>query len=326
MNEPSIELIKALKALKEEITAEQFNNILTGLGVDSNNFEERIKGLEREYEFIGNLYICNACKEIIPIDEEFTSNVGEKSCDAIITLKNDEKIMVEIKSTTKEEYCISNGNFESRVDWADKNGYKLYFAINICNYWSLYSADQLKLWNRKITIDNIPESLLSEVFDIVYFMSTNNIKFISTYSSDSSCDNLGIKDVETNSYLIKEELYVNDVKVKEVTPDDSNGLPLVLLSSEIRLRCSRNATKINNYEIKTIYELNDVNSFCSLDIIKTMISEMDGPTLKNKYNSFLKIISKKDNRDKINIWLNELVKLLQMKPFILLPASKNKKS
>ena len=43
MNEPSIELIKALKALKEEITAEQFNNILTGLGVDSNNFEERIK-------------------------------------------------------------------------------------------------------------------------------------------------------------------------------------------------------------------------------------------------------------------------------------------
>ena len=82
---------------------------------------------------------------------------------------------------------------------------------------------------------------------------------------------------------------VNDVKVKEVTPDDSNGLPLVLLSSEIRLRCSRNDTKINNYEIKTIYELNDVNSFCSLDIIKTMISEMDGPTLKNKYNSFLKM-------------------------------------
>ena len=323
MNEPSIELIKALKALKEEITSEQFNNILTGLGVDSNNFEGRIKGLEREYEFIGNLYICNTCKEIIPIDEEFTSNVGEKSCDAIIILKNDEKIMVEIKSTTKEEYCISNGNFESRVDWANKNGYKLYFAINLYNYWALYSVEQLKLWNRKVTINNIPESLLSEVFGIVYYMSMNNIKFISTYSSDSSCENLGIKDIETGSNLIKEEIYVNDELVKEVTPINNNGLPWVLLSSEIRLRCSRKDIKINDFETKTIYELNNNNSFCSFDIIKTTILEMDGPTLKNKYNTFLKMISKKDNRDKINIWLNELVKLLKMKPFILLPASKN---
>ena len=106
MKEPSIELIKALKALKDEIPADQFNNVLNGLGVDSNSFEDRIKGLEREYEFIGDLYICNVCKDIIPIDEEFTTNIGEKSCDAIITLKNDKKIMVEIKSTSKDEYSI----------------------------------------------------------------------------------------------------------------------------------------------------------------------------------------------------------------------------
>ena len=122
MNGPSIELIKTLKTLKEEITVDQFNNILSVLGVDFNNFEDRIEGLEREYEFIGNLYICNACKEIIPIDEEFTSNVGEKSCDAIIILNNNKKIMVEIKSTTKEEYSISNGNFERRIEWANRNG------------------------------------------------------------------------------------------------------------------------------------------------------------------------------------------------------------
>ena len=46
-----------LKTLKEEIPVDQFNNILSVLGVDFNNFEDRIEGLEREYEFIGNLYI-----------------------------------------------------------------------------------------------------------------------------------------------------------------------------------------------------------------------------------------------------------------------------
>lgn len=322
MKEPSIELIKALKALKDEIPADQFNNVLNCLGVDSNSFEDRIKGLEREYEFIGDLYICNLCKDIIPIDEEFTTNIGEKSCDAIITLKNDKKIMVEIKSTSKDEYSISNGNFNSRVEWAKKNGYELYFAINLSNVWALYSANQLKQWNRKITLNNISESLLSEVFCIAYFISTNKIKFISTCSSNSLFENLGIKDIETGSYLVREEFYVNDELVKVVTTTDKNDLPLVLLSAEIRLRCSRESQKIDDFTTKIVYELDRNSSFCSFDMIKTTISEMRGSSLKNKYNSFLKIISKEENRDNINIWLNELIKLLKMKPFILLPESK----
>lgn len=53
-----------LKTLKEEIPVDQFNNILSVLGVDFNNFEDRIEGLEREYEFIGNLdiYVMHAKK------------------------------------------------------------------------------------------------------------------------------------------------------------------------------------------------------------------------------------------------------------------------
>lgn len=50
MKEPNIEWIKALKALKDEIPADQFNNVLNGLGVDSNSFEDRIKGLERDID------------------------------------------------------------------------------------------------------------------------------------------------------------------------------------------------------------------------------------------------------------------------------------
>lgn len=324
MDEPSIELIKALKALKDEISTDQFNNIMNSLGVDLNDFENRIKGLEREYEFIGNLYICNVIKEIIPVDEDFTTSIGEKSCDAIITLKNDKKIMVEIKSTEKTEYSISNGNFVKRVNWAKNNGYELYFAINICNYWALYSSKQLDEWNRKVTIENIPESLLSEVFGILYYLTTEKIKFVSLYSNKESCENLGIKDVETGYSLIKEEFWVGEKCVRSVTPSENNGLPLVLLSSEIRSRCCRTNERINDSEIQSIYELNSTNSFCSFDIIKTTISEMDGATLKSKYNIFLKMLSSKDNREKINIWLASLVNLLKMKPFVMLPASKYK--
>ena len=321
MKNQSIGLIKVLKSLKEELTESIFNSILNDLGVDSNNFEERIKGLEREYEFISNLYICNACNCIVPIDEEFTTTIGEKSCDAIITLNNNEKIMLEVKTTAKDIYNISRGNFESRVNWAKQNGYKLYFAINLCNYWTLYSSEQINSWNLKVTIDNFPESLLSTVFGTIYYLTTTNIKFISTYSSNQKLKNLAIKDAETGFNLIKEEFCVDNTKVKEVTPNESNDLPLVLLSSEIRSRCTRIDEKINDYEIRSTYELDGNNLFCSFDIIKTTISEMQGPTLKHKYNAFLKLVSEKDKRDMVNIWLKELAKTLKMKPCVLLSKS-----
>ena len=37
------------------------------------------------------------------------------------------------------------------------------------------------------------------------------------------------------------------------------------------------------------------------------------------------MISKNENRDKIDIWLKELIKMLKIEPFILLPTSMNNK-
>ena len=86
-----VDIIRSLRSLKSSLSSEKFNILMSDLGVTSDEFESRIFGFEMEHEFLFNLYICNLCKSIIPIEEKFTTSIGEYTCDAIITLKDNKK-------------------------------------------------------------------------------------------------------------------------------------------------------------------------------------------------------------------------------------------
>lgn len=91
MTKVTVDIIRSLKILKREISKDKFDDLLSSFGLAEEDFENRISGLNTEYEFFFNLYLCDLVNSIISIDEKFTTAVGEKSCDAIIELKNGKK-------------------------------------------------------------------------------------------------------------------------------------------------------------------------------------------------------------------------------------------
>ena len=96
----------------------------------------------------------------------------------VVELKDGKKIMIEVKSTKENKYSISSGNFEKRVKWAKKQGYELYFAINIFNYWTLFSDNQMRKWSRKVSEKQLAYSKLSTVLGVNYYIVNNvNIFF-----------------------------------------------------------------------------------------------------------------------------------------------------
>lgn len=318
-----VDVIRILKKLRVGMTDKEFDTLLTCFGLSKEGYESRVAGLDKEYEFLCNLYLCNKINHFIQIDEKLSNLVGEKSCDAIVELKDGRQIMVEVKSTSKDKYSISKGNFDKRVKWAKDQGYPLYFAIKIFNLWNLFDVDQMTKWNRKIGIDKLPYSILSKVFGVQHYLA-HDIKMVTTYTDMKDVDNLGIYDGDRDHASIKEQFYVNDRLVDEVTPAKNNNLPFVLLSEALKTRATQTKTILNEHEYTIAYELTGNHFIGVFEIYRESIIHMEGTDDEDKYTSFMKIISKNpERRDQLNRWLDELAKLLKMVPIELIPSSDN---
>lgn len=77
------------------------------------------------------------CKSITGFDEGVSQLLKTATSDLLVELKNGEKFMLEIKHTDKEKYSISGGNLNTRIEYANKLGLKLLFAISIKGCWML---------------------------------------------------------------------------------------------------------------------------------------------------------------------------------------------
>ncbi len=320
MTEINVDVIKSLKTLKGKISSDQFNSLLSSFGLTEEDFENRITGLNKEYEFLCNLYLCDLANNIIPIDEKFTTAVGEKSCDAIVELKDGKKIMIEVKSTKENKYSISSGNFEKRVKWAKNQGYELYFAINIFNYWTLFSDNQMRKWNRKVSEKQLAYSKLSTVLGVNYYI-VNNVKMISHYTDLIVKQSLNIYDSDSNYFSTKEQFFVDDNLVDEITPTNMNNLPFVLLSEALKTRSKMTKNILNPHDYTITYELIDNHIISIFEIYKESITHMTGNDDGDKYESFMAMIAEdQKRREYLKNWLNALAKLLKMQVLTLIPS------
>lgn len=227
--------------------------------------------------------------------------------------------MIEVKSTKDDKYSISRGNFEKRVDWAKKRGYKLYFAIKIYNYWTLFSEDQMRKWNRKVNEEKLPYSQLSTILGVYYYAVTD-VKMISHYTDSKIKQSLGIYDSDKNHFSIKEQFFASGELVDEITPINNNNLPFVLLSEALKTRSMITKNILNEHDYTLTYELKGTHIISVFEIYQESITHMEGVDDGDKYDSFMKIICGDQNRRKyLKICLDDLAKLLQMKPLTMIP-------
>lgn len=229
----SIEKIKAFHSMKGFLTEEQQKEVGNMLGLKSIDLSKRLWGKDNEVEFTLMIHLLEWCKSIIGFEEGVAKLTNTVASDLYIELVNGEKIIVEIKSTEKKTYSISENNFNSKKEFANKMGAKLYFAIKIAGYWTLYSSAYLENNSRKISLDkDFMNSEINEVFGDRTFLFPKGLRITSIYSKNAS-KHLGISNSDYGN-LVRYKIEYSNQKIITINSNKHEKFFLVFLFENLQ--------------------------------------------------------------------------------------------
>ncbi|AFQ42454.1 Holliday junction DNA helicase [Desulfosporosinus meridiei] len=256
MNNPtSMEKIKAYHSIKNFLDEEQQKQIAEMLKLTSLDIEKRLWGKDNEVEFILMIYLLQWCKNIVGFEEGIAKLTDTVASDLYIELISGEKIVVEIKSSEDSKYKISENIFNRKEEFAKKFNAKLYFAIKLAGYWTLYSSDYLKSQNRKITIEqDFSNSEFNKIFGDRTFIFPKGLKIISLYSKQAT-EHMGITN-DNFGNLIKYRIEYLGRKILTVNSPKNDKYFMVFLYENLQ--------DIMSNDKQTIYQI---------DSDRTMIEE-----------------------------------------------------
>lgn len=234
--------------------------IAQGQSIDFNEYQHRIRGKEKEMEFLIIMKSLGSFKDIKPIDEEFSQLSGENTPDFEVELIDGYKMMIEVKHTDTDKFKITNNNLQKRINYATAHNLPLRFAISIKGFWGLFTSDYLQSQNGKITISdymgNERNSWLDRELDTCSYMLLKPLKIVSVYSKKTT-SGLNIF-FEPYGELISYELYCSNRLILRVNhEDDSKHMHMIVLET-VQDRLSNIAQEITtNGDLTTIVEHND---------------------------------------------------------------------
>ena len=228
--------------------------------IDFDEYQSRILGKEKEIEFFIIMRSVASFKDINPIDEELSQISGEKTPDYEVEFTDGYKMMIEVKHTDKDQYKISGGNLQKRIDYATAHDLPLRFAVSIKGFWGLFTSDFLKSKNGKISVsDYIGEernSWFDRELETCSYMFPKPLKIVSVYSKETA-KGLGVF-FEPYGELISYELYCSNRLILSVNHDDDSKCLHMFILETIQDRLSsisQNITTSGN--LTTIIEQND---------------------------------------------------------------------
>ncbi|WP_028863996.1 hypothetical protein [Psychromonas aquimarina] len=311
-----IERLKAFHHVESFLDEETRLLLKKKLNLENSNLESRLPGLKVEDEFALILHFFNNCKHIISIDET-TSVLTDESyqSDFIIHFKNDEKIMVEVKSSKDNKFKISKNNLEKRRAFSNDLGYELYFALQLYGYWMLFHNDYLIENNYRIElIKDMNNSIFLTKLDATIYIIPKGVKVESIYSLEENGE-LGITHAEYGE-LISIKLFYQDTLLFEVSLDNKEYLPVCILFELWHDMLLENIKleKLDELTVKSIYETS--NELMTLDF-KYFLSSIDHMVnvydRRHESSSFLKLLASNIdaslNKERLEILFNVLIKL-----------------
>lgn len=270
-----LEKLIAFDNIEHLVSEETRNKILLDLNIKEEEFEKRLIGKKKEDEFLLFLILLDVCS-IMPIDESIPQLLDEASCDFIIQMKDSKKsFMLEIKHTDKEEYKISGGNLQKRIDYANSKGYELYFAISIKGFWMLFNQNYIK--EKCGTISIKEDGLKSELDTIFYtcaYLFMGNVKIETIYSKADHPKKLYIKH-EDYGNLISYKFFYNEKLIFKVKGKNSQYLPFITILDGLQDRLSSQNQEIKEEgEFTIIKEWGDNNCIYEYTFLLSIISHV----------------------------------------------------
>lgn len=311
-----IERVKAFHQVESYLSEETRLLLRKELNLESANLESRLPGLKVEDEFALILSFFDNCKHIISIDE--TTSVLTKDSyqsDFIIHFKNDDKIMVEVKSTRDNKFKISKNNLEKRRFFAKDLGYELYIALKLNGYWMLFHTDYLIENNYRIeAYKDMDNSIFLTKLNSTMYIIPQGVKIESTYSLEGN-KTLGVKHEEYGE-LISIKLFYQDSLLFEVSSKNKEYFPVCLLFELWNDMLLQDLTieKVDELTTKSINEFK--NELMTLDFkysLSLMEHMFNNHNRRHESSSFLKLLASNVdvllNKERLDELFNILINL-----------------
>lgn len=268
-------------------------DIAQSQAIDFDEYKRRIIGKEKEIEFLLIMKSVPVFSDIKLIDEEPSQLSGAKTPDYEVEFTDGYRMMLEVKHTGQDEYNISGGNLQKRIDYAASHGLHLRFAISIKGFWGLFTSDYIKSKKGKISIaDYINDgrnTWLDRELETCSYMFLKPLKIVSVYAAKTT-KGLG---VFFNPYgeLISYELYCSNRLLFKVDKTDSSKLLHTFILETIQDRLSNISQEITTKEnLTTIVEHNNTSpcqTYAEYLFIMAIIRHMIFTDQNRKDNIFL---------------------------------------
>lgn len=291
--ENDVERLKAFHQIESFLDDETRELLIEKLKLEDSNLEKRLPGLRIEDEFALILFFLNNCKHIISLDETTSVLTNESyQSDFIVHFKNDEKIMIEVKSTEEDKYKISKANFDKRLKFSEDIGLELYFALKIKNHWSLYPSSYLVEKNYRINYnEDLINSILCEKLNSQMILIPKGLKAESIYSKNTS-KSLGV--LHECGELISYKLYHDNKLIVEISPENDEYLYFTIIIELWHDFMAYNLIEEKINEFETLVTETSNENFITYDFqyFMSIINHMVNIN-NDRYNSssFLKLIA-----------------------------------
>lgn len=241
---------------------EEKKNLANNFGIDYEKYNSRMKGKEKEAEFIVILKSLEALNHFEAYDESLSHITNEYTPDFNIELIDGYKFMLEVKHTEKDIFKISQGNLQRRIDFATRHEIPLRFAISINGMWGLFTSETLQSNNGKLSLKDFlgptSQSWLDTELATCSYMFPKQIKIRSVYAK-SHLKGMGIN-FPPYGELISYELYCGDKRVLRVKGKNSNFIIYTKYLEALQDRVAN-----SNQEIEQTGEYTIITEFSNPD-------------------------------------------------------------
>lgn len=275
--------------------------IAKSLSIDFNEYKRRIFGKEKEMEFLIFMKSVASVGDIKVIDEELSQISGDKTPDFEVVFIDNYKMMIEVKNTDKDEYKISGGNLQKRIDYATAHNMPLRFAISIKGFWGLFTSDFITSNNGKISISDYfgetRNSWLDRELETCSYMFMQQLKIVSIYSNNTR-EGLGVR-FEPYGELISYEFYCSNNLIFKVDKNNLSKMLHMFVLEAVQDRLSNiHQDVIRNEDTTKIIEYSNDSehqNFAEYLFVMASIRHMRYKNKNSRDNIFITANESKDN-------------------------------
>ncbi|MBT2287535.1 hypothetical protein J7E78_29180, partial [Paenibacillus polymyxa] len=256
MTSTPMEKIKAFQSMKPFVSKQNLELVAAMLNLTEVDRTIRIGGKEAEFEFLLMSHSLGNLKDIIAFEEGFSRLTNTVTTDFLFITQDDRRLVIEVKSTEKSTWKISETVLNDKEKFAELMNAELYFAIKIKNNWIFLPSNYVRQKEKRITVDDLLNTEL-HILGEQTFIFRKSLTFKTSYVTDAS-KGIGIQHPDYG-FLNRYSLEINKTNILRVTPSSNNKL----LGYIFPLEAVQDSASNHHQEIKKI----DANKTLIIEIL-----------------------------------------------------------